>query len=189
MDAYKLRSINEATSSLSGNAFPGQVFSRDDLEYRFFEADRLFSPSFVKIAVELLQIGNSKSACLVNISELRRSGSGEPPAIFFERSMTEQQYSEQLKRGGPARGWLFGVDHFVAAPDAGGWVIYCEKENDMAVAAFPKGRFGVKLYSDPLVELSAESIETILADEENALVPFNNLKENWRIGLLKNYSN
>ena len=167
-------------------AFPGQVFKGNDLKFRFFESDRIFVPSFVDIVSELMSIDDSVSACLINISRMSTPAFREVPAIFFESGMTGAEYDARLRRGGPATGWLFGMDHYGCASNRGRWLIYCEKDNDVAVAAL-RGRGAAETFSGPMSKLNARAVDDLNRQGSSAPFPFNSLVPRWRTELSSRY--
>ena len=175
--------FHQVVSSVKFSEYlPNQVFKGDVSEFRFFESDRMFAPSFVDVVGELMSIEKSTSSCLLNISRVVVPTYREAPAIFFDSGMTGAEFDLQLRRGGPATGWLFSMDHYGCASDCGNWTIYCEKDNDVAVAAL-RGRGAAETFSAPMKKLHAEAVDALARQGSAAPFPFNSLVLSWRSGL------
>jgi hypothetical protein len=184
--ARELAQCNVNSSLISGAALPDQVFKDGDLCFRFFQSDRMFSSSFIDIISEFISIEQSTSVCLLNTTRANSSAYGNFSAIFIESGMTAAQYDAELRRGGPAEGWLFSMDHYGCASDIGRWIIYCEKDNDVAVVAL-RGWKTPETFSSPLGRLGAEAIDSLIEKGPSAPFPFSNLVPNWRGKLSKLY--
>ena len=113
--------------------FPENVFAGEWSDFLFFESDRMFAPEFAEVVGELLGSENAGVCCLLNLDQTRSLKFEEASAIFLDRMTTASEYAAKLRRGGPAVGWLYGMDKYGCASDVGDWSIYCEKQNDIAV--------------------------------------------------------
>ena len=180
--AYKL-----IVSSLDvTKSFPDQVFKGDDFEFRFFESDQMFAPSFVDVVMQLLSIEKAKSSCLLNLSRTEILTYSEAVAIFLEFGITGADYNARLQRGGPAESWFASMDHYACASDVGNWIMYCERNNDVAVVAL-RGRSAADRFSGPLRKVHAEAIDVLIHQGSAALIPFCDLVPSWRNGLSSHY--
>lgn len=179
--------FRQVASSLKlEEALPSQVFRGDNLDFLFFEADRVFTPSFVEVVIELMSVEGANSSCLSKIDRSNEPSCRVDSAIFIEDGMTPAVYDAQIRRGGPASGWLFGVDHYGCASDVGNWIIYCEKDNDVAVIAL-RGRNAVDLFLSPITKLHAKGVDALIRQGSSAPFPFNSLVLSWRTGLSSQY--
>jgi hypothetical protein len=77
--------------------------------------------------------------------------------LFIDAGTEPHAYDAMLHRGGPAKGWLFGMDRYGSASDRGGWSIYCEKGNDVAAIALRQPD-DMEKYVEYLKQLHAERI-------------------------------
>jgi hypothetical protein len=176
---HNVRSFIEPDAML-----PAQVLVGDWSTILFFESDRIFSASFVQTVRGLSHVERSTSCCLLNFSQTYVLEYQEAAAIFIEAATSADDYAKKLAEGGPAAGWLFGVDRYGCASDIGEWCIYCEKENDVAFIGLRAAN--VEKYLLPLKRLSAEPVEALVGDHASP-PPFNMLTRKWRIGLLQHY--
>jgi len=170
----------------SAASLPGQVFVGDWGAFMFFESDRLFSPSFAVVASDLLRAERTDVFCLLNFDEMSKVEDELAAAVFIDAETEPHAYDAMLREGGAAEGWLFGMDRYGGASSQGGWCIYCEKGNDIAVIAMRQPG-DVKKYAECLRHLHAERITTLLNAGEAASFPFNQLVEPWRRSLSWNY--
>ena len=187
-DDAKRRAFGHVFGSInSAVSFPSQVFLGSWDAFLFFESDRLFSPGFAVIAAGLLNAEGAEVCCLLNLSETDRMVYEEAAMLFIDAGMEPHSYDAALRQGGPANGWLFGMDRYGSASDRGGWSIYCEKGNDVAAIALRQPRDTGK-YIECLKQLHAEPITVLLNASSAASVPFGELTEPWRRGLTQSYA-
>lgn len=180
--------LNNVIASINLDAsLPEPVFRGDWAEFLFFESDRIVAPSFIEVVGDFLAMEGAVSCCLLNLTLAETVGDGLSSAIFIEATMTAGEYDEQLRYGGPAHGWLFGVDRYGCASDRGEWSIYCERENDVAVLGLRRG-VDIGRFASPLRKLRAETIDIVVRQDSNAPFPFCSLTEGWRDSLFKHYS-
>jgi hypothetical protein len=177
---HVIRSIDSAAS------FPAQVFRGNWGAFLFFESDRLFASSFAVIAAGLLNAEQAEVCCLLNFSETDGMPYESAAMSFIDTETEPHAYDAMLRQGGPAKGWLFGMDRFGSASDRGGWSIYCEKGNDIAAIALRQPD-DVEKYVEYLKQLHAEPITVLLKAGPAAPVPFGQLIEPWRHGLAQHY--
>lgn len=188
VEKIKRQAIGHVIDSIdSAASFPGQVFVGGWGAFMFFESDRLFSPSFAVIASDLLHAERADVFCLLNFDEMSKVEDGLAAAVFIDAETEPYAYDAMLREGGAAEGWLFGMDRYGGASSQGGWCIYCEKGNDIAVIALRQSG-DVKKYAECLRRLHAERITALLNAGEAANFPFNQLVEPWRYNLSKYYS-
>lgn len=184
----KSRALSHVIGSIDDvKSFPEQVFRGRWSAFMFFESDRLFASSFAAVAADLLSIESAEVCCLLNFSEMDRRTDEFGAVLFLDAETGPHSYDAMLRRGGPANGWLFGTDRYGSASNLGGWSIYCEKGNDIAVIAFRQLNDKEK-YAKCLEQLHAESITTLVSSGSTAIFPFGQLTEPWRNGLSQHYS-
>jgi len=167
--------------------FPSQVFLGNWGAFLFCESGRVFSSGFAVIAAGLLHAEGAEVCCLLNLSETDRMVYEEAAMLFIDTEMESHTYDAALRRGGPAKGWLFSMDRYGCASDRGGWSIYCERENDVAVIALRQPD-DTETYAECLEQLHAEPISVLLETGFAAPVPFGQLTEPWRRGLVQFYA-
>jgi hypothetical protein len=168
-----------------GQHLPGQVFSPVWRYFRLFPSDRLFVEDFVGILRELLIAEGGTVGCLLNLNASGSLDIEQAAALFLDAATTGPEYVAQLRGEHPGVGWLYAMDRYACASDAGEWCIYCEKENDIAVIAFPH-REALDKLSQPTTRLCARSIDEI--NETTACpFPFNHLTLAWREALTACY--
>jgi hypothetical protein len=167
-------------------SFPGQVFKKKWHEFYFFQSDRMFNVGFFGILEKLMSLENSEVCCFLNMDETVKFEFESAAAIFVDNAMTENKFYERLYDGGPAVGWLYGMDTYACSSNIGNWCVYCEKANDIAVIGFVNSNEGEenqlvlqKLYAKPIVDL--------IDGGRNSMFPFSELVPDWRKELVKNY--
>jgi len=187
-DEVKRRAFGHVIGSINSAAsFPGQVFLGNWGAFLFFESDRLFASGFAVIAAGLLNAERAEVCCLLNYSETGRMEYESAAMLFIDAGTEPHAYDAMLRRGGPANGWLFGMDRYGSVSDRGGWSIYCEKGNDVAAIALRQPNDTGK-YVAYLKQLRAEPITVLLEAGSAASVPFGQLTEPWRRGLTQHYA-
>jgi hypothetical protein len=187
-DEAKRRAFGHVIGSIdSAASFPAQVFLGSWDAFLFFESDRLFAPGFAVIATSLLNAERADVCCLLNFNETDRMVYEAAAMLFVDAGTEPHAYDAMLRRGGPANGWLFGVDRYGSASDRGGWSIYCEKGNDVAAIALRRPD-DIGKYCECLKQLHAEPITVLLKAGSAAFVPFGQLTKPWRRGLTQHYA-
>ena len=125
--------------------------------------------------------------CLVNFNQSSTLTYENGAKLFLDVTSQPCDYDVSLREGGPAAGWLFRMDRYGCASEAGGWSIYCEKGNDVGVIALCEAG-DVEKYARALGHLHAMPIRFLLAAGSVAPVPFGQLTETWRRGLTEHYT-
>jgi hypothetical protein len=171
----------------AARAFPAQVFLGAWGAFLFFESDRLFAPGFATTARDLLRAERASVCCLVNFSKSPTLTYENGAKLFLDATSQPNDYDVSLREGGPVVGWLFGMDRYGCASDAGDWSIYCEKDNDVGVIALRRAG-DMEKYVEALSHLHAAPISILLAAGSSAPVPFCQLTETWRRGLTEHYT-
>ena len=171
-------------------ALPRNVFRGLWKEFHFFESDRLFSAGYIDAIRCLLDGGGAQTCCLINLNAYLDDHSGAPKScsIFLDASSDAQTYISTLREGGPARGWLFGMDRYSCASDLGDWVVYCEKENDVAVLASRIVASQAAPIQSFLSKLGALSASKLGPNNRDMPFPFSQLTPEWRDSLLKEFA-
>lgn len=185
-DDRKQLAFDRAIGSIDCAAYlPAQVFRGGWSTFLFFEADRLFAPEFASIAAGLLKADQADFCCFVNFNEGNFKVFESAAMIFVDANTDPSAYDNMLRQGGPAKGWLFGMDRYGVAADRGNWTIYCEKVNDVAAIALRQPS-DCERYGDYLRQLHAARIADLLLDSM-APPPFDRLIAPWRRDLIHNY--
>jgi hypothetical protein len=165
---------------------PENVFVGSWSCFLFFQSDYIFSPDFMSAATQLLHIEQAKVACLINLDRTKKIESSDIEAIFVNETTSGEMYDSRLRNGGPASGWLYGVDRFACASNIGEWCIYSEKGNDVAVIGL-RDAGGGKKFERPLSLMNAKPIEDLVEGGKLPTFPFDKLTQTWRNGLLENF--
>lgn len=166
--------------------FPGKVFRGAWNTFLFFDPDRLFEASFAEVARSLIDGVGGSCVCMCNLDEAARISSFERASIFLNRGTDPQEYKLRLLGTGPADGWLYAMERYGCVGDTGGWSIYCEKNNEIAVMAV---RPSVTLDClGPVVErLKAQPIGKALDNGTSYGLSARALSSEWRSKLMLNY--
>lgn len=165
---------------------PGFVFTGAWRRFLFCESDRIFGEHFIDAVGGLMRIEGGTVSCLVNLDMSPVLAFDRIAAIYVDRSTTREEYGKALLSGGPQNAWLYRVDRYACASDAGAWCIYCEKSNDVAVIAL-RNDADYERFREPLDQLWAKPIEELVDGGSSPLFPFDHLVPEWRTGLLGNY--
>lgn len=186
-DRYTIqnRAFCNAIYSIDGaRSLPGMVYKKGWREFKFFQSDYVFSPDFCDAVAELLHAEGAHSAALINIDMQHPTRREERSVVFFEPATSPQEYASVLFGSSPGEGWMFDYDRYVCASDVGGWAIYCDRSNDVAIIAFREGERVIKNVG-ALAKIW-ESIELLL-NNPGSPDPFCRLVDSWRRGLIENY--
>ncbi len=187
-DEAKRRAFGHLARSINADLrFPAQVFQGSWSAFLFFESDRLFASGFTIVVAELLSVEQANVCCLLTFSETKKITYESAAMLFIDAETEQHTYDAMLRKGGPASGWLFGMDRYGSASDKGGWSIYCEKGNDVAVIAL-RQLDDMEKYAEHLKSLHAEPITTLIAGGSEASVPFGQFTESWCRSLTHNYA-
>jgi len=179
------RAFFNAIYSVDGNrSLPEQVYKNGWRKFKFFQSDYVFSPDFCDAAAELLRAEGAHSAALINIDKQHPTRREERSVVFFEPATLPQEYASVLFGSSPGSGWMFDYDRYVCASDVGGWAIYCERSNDVAIIAF-REMGGVSKNVSTLAKVW-NSIEPLM-NNPGSPDPFCRLVDSWRRGLIENY--
>lgn len=166
--------------------FPKNIFSEAWKDYLFFEPSMLFQPIFIEVTHFLLREERASVLALINLDRNGPGDHGDASAIFLEANTKASEYIAQLKGDGTPMNWLFLMDRYVCASDKNNWVIYCEKENDIAVLAVcPALSTEACLRVEAL--LKAKSIKNALDPGDNQRFDFNPIVPEWRASLIAEY--
>jgi len=187
-DPARLQAINHVATSIDPAVIlPKQVFIGNWCEFLFCESDRVFSEGFAETVSELMAAERATACCLVNFDLAPSIEDWKTATIFLDEATTEIEYMSLLKEGGPSAGWLYAMQRHGCASDMGEWCIYAERMNDIAIVGL-RNENGVAKFSSPLRKLYAHSIRSLLQLGPSSPIPFSNLAEHWKLGLLENYS-
>lgn len=165
---------------------PGFVFAGAWRRFLFCESDRIFGKHFVDAVEDLMSLEGGTVSCLINLDITPVFAFESIAAIYLDRATNVEEYAEALRSGGPQHGWLYRVDRYACASDAGAWSLYCEKSNDVAVIAL-RDDADYQRFRGPLDQLWARPIEELVDGGSSPLFPFDHLVPEWRKELLDNY--
>lgn len=160
--------------------FPEYVFESSWKLFYFFSSDRMFEEPFVDLVRSLLVAEKAGTCCIINLSDIESK-----EFAVITPATSPQEYLIFLRQGGPASGWLYGVDVFLASSEKGEWCIYCERENDVAVLALNGTDIDCRnLIADVLQAIPSKQLYERVADQS---FPFNLMTASWREKLSENY--
>ena len=142
--------------------FPDKVFSSGWGHFRFFDSDRIFDPSFIDIINQVLNLEGGSCVCMLNIDAYRDSLPDERAMLFIDLQTSGEIYMSRLRGPTVAEGWIYDMNRFAFASDAGQWSLYCEKGNEIAVISFRETNLHRNL-KEPISRLNAASIEEAIA--------------------------
>ena len=92
----------------------------------------MFDNHFVDTIRQLLQAEQSPVMCMLELdADPNKSGS----ILYVERDDPDLDYLRFLRGNRIGEGWIDDVGRFGCISDSGGWCIYCERRNEMAVLA------------------------------------------------------
>ncbi len=169
-----------------GSCLPAQIFMPNWMGFLFLPSDAILRGQFADTLRQLMAEEHSTVFCLVKLGVTATSAPGEASTIFVDKDVTIDRYHEMLTSGGPAAGWLYDVDCYACASDAGEWCIYLEKENDIAVIGFRQATAMKKLR--PLLEkIGACRILDAVVEGKSPTWPFSHLTPEWLKKLTENY--
>jgi hypothetical protein len=165
---------------------PAHVFRGEWKWFLFFESDRIFTSEFFEIVNGLLLAEKAQVSCLLNIDEAAEFGLKNDAVFFINDKIGIKMFDDKLGLGGPAKGWIYGVDRYACASNIGEWCIYCEKNNDVAVVGL-RDIDCVRKFDFFLKKLWAKPIDDLVDGGAFPLFPFNQLVPEWRKILIQNY--
>ncbi len=165
--------------------FPLHVFANQWADYLFFYSDVLFETRFVEIKNLLLEEEGASVIAVINLGNVEM-GQDQPQAIFLGRDTGASAYIAELVGDGSPDSWMFLKDRYVCASDKGGWAIYCEKENDVAVLAV--GEAISEFTRSRLAKLmDAGSVGVMQKSSNSEAFNFHQLVPNWKTTLASQY--
>jgi len=165
---------------------PRFIFTGVWRRFLFCESDRIFGKSFIEAVGEFMHLEGGTVSCLINLDMSPVLAFDSIAAIYIDRGTTGEEYGKALLLGGPQNAWLYRVDRYACASDAGAWCIYCEKSNDVAVIAL-RNDADYERFRGPLDQMWAKPIDELIDGGSSPLFPFEHLVPEWRSGLLGNY--
>jgi hypothetical protein len=115
---------------------PENVFSTSVHEFRLFSSDEIFRTEFVEKVKTLLRLESASCACMVNLDVSIGLINDEQQVFLFDASTTVDAYLDRLKGNAASTGWVHNMNRFGVTSDIGGWFIYCEKVNELAIIGF-----------------------------------------------------
>jgi hypothetical protein len=172
---------------LTGRRLPLNVFKGLWSNFFFFESDSIFEPAFVAVMNDLLDAEDAHVCCLVNLGVTTETENNTLPSRYLDRSTSPEYYMSLLRGNGSPDAWLYLVDRYVCISDKGGWCIYCEKENDIAVIAI-RNENEVEKFAKALQKLQASSIKLAYRPREKAGFKFEKLTSSWLSTLVVQFS-
>lgn len=139
---------------LVDRCLPRMVLAGDWDDVLFFDPDWMTDPDFVTTVKTLLAIEDARCACVWNIDT---TDATYPSRFFVRAHTTAGEYRQIIVGAEPGLGWL-PVERLACASDGGGWCIYAEPYNDLAVFAVrneeDRGRYAAPLSAIRAVHLA-----------------------------------
>ena len=187
-DTSQALAISNALSSIRRDKyFPDNVFSGHWKDYLFFQPHMMFDVCFMDAKDLLLREDNASVIALINLGNSAVVNDSDSSVVFLWRDTGAMEYMARLKGDGSAMNWMFLMDRYICAADAGKWAIYCEKENDVAVFALGES-FSESTSSRVGMLLNAKSIKSSGNSEEGQLFDFGKLVPSWKVTLMTEYA-
>ncbi|WP_422649922.1 hypothetical protein [Cupriavidus sp. H18C1] len=163
-----------------------KIFKDEWKCFLFLNPGIFFAPMFASIVVDLMGLEAAKVTCIHNIDVAQGRAFSKGENIFIDKAVCESRYKSFFENGGAGETWAYGIDRYVAASDVGGWCFYFDRENDIAMIAFPSFRHAA-LCRIQLEGLGARPIDELIDGGNAPLFPYSSLVPEWRDALLKNY--
>ena len=191
-ESFRKAAKFNAVSSLSGSQMlPDNVFVKTWDKYFFFESDRIFEESFIDFKNLILEDELTHEICLVNLGCGPIGSSPQLRDIFLDEKTNFSEYQSMLDKeksglDGSTFAWLMMLGRYVCASDRGDWVIYCEKEEDIAVLAVQDTLITSRRLLARMV-LKADSIASIFESKVNLLYDYTQLVLAWKLRLANSY--
>ncbi len=165
---------------------PQQVFVGIWESFLFCEPDWLFRPSFVDIAKRMLALENAGACCMINLSLTKIFKFEVADAFYVDANVDPMDYKTRVRVGG-ADAWISSADRFVCSSNSGDWVVYCEKDEDLAIIAV-RNQAVVSKFKAIFDEVRATSLNIYIERPDNGPFPKTPLKKQWKSEMIKNYS-
>ncbi len=180
---HELAAKNLDQALAMARTFPENPFCEKWDAFYFFDPDLLFESQFAETLGLLLSCEDGRSVCLRNIDLASAGSTAEEASIFLEVNTTGKAYMDQLRGGGPGRGWLYRPERYAYASDVGDWCIYCERANEIAVIAV-RWRGVSDRFAVPLRHLNALPIQEAIEKPSSYGLSPRGLLEEWRKKML-----
>lgn len=165
---------------------PLNVFKDSWSGFFFFESDSIFEPAFISVMNDLMDTEDAHVCCLVNLGNTVEDEINTPPYKYLDGSTSPEHYMSLLRGNGAPDSWLYLVDRYVCTSDKGGWCIYCEKENDIAVIAV-RNNIDTKKLIKAVEALQASSTKQAYQSHHEGKFRFEKLTRHWLSTLVTQY--
>jgi hypothetical protein len=166
--------------------FPRNVFSAEWKQFLFFDSDRIFANDFAMRILELLCVEDGNSACMMNVDIAVKNEGIDTSVLFVSRETTGEAYMSMLRGARIGEGWVYGVDRIACASDAGNWVVYCERNNEIAAIAV-RDEGWLRRFRTIADSLGATSIEQAVLTQSIYGLSMRALSTEWRATMLNEY--
>ena len=164
---------NALSSLVRERRLPQKVFAGQWEDYLFFESDFMFEEDFMNVANVLFRDEQASVIALINLSFAEM-----PEPFFLERETSWTDYHTRLVGDGTPINWVFLRDRYVCASDKGKWVIYCERQNDVAIFAYRRLSGSIVANIQQLLRATSVESTTSLVSAEG--FNFGKLVLKWR---------
>jgi hypothetical protein len=176
----------KAISFINKSKFlPDNVFLTHWKEYLFFEDWWMWNECFIEVKNLLLREDGGSTIALVNLAKSLMQ-KREEQAIFLDKYTKWSEYHEKLHDDRDDLPWSVMVDRYSCTSDTGNWVIYVEKEEDMAIFAFNE-KLPKSICDEVSILFKAKSISLAMVHENDESFNFQKLLPNWRSTLIQQY--
>jgi len=112
---------------LSQLRLPDMVFAGEWRAFLFFDPDWLFSRETIELLQKLIVLDGSECVCIEQLDDAN--------CFYVTPDTTQEAYSAVLAGPDSGDGWLYEFSRFGIASSSGGWCIYCERAQEIAVIA------------------------------------------------------
>lgn len=165
------------------NQLPNNVFVGAWKNFYLFDSDWIFEGAFVEKISSMLDAEGSSCACLMNLDHNMDHVSRK---FIVDRVTTAAAYQSLLRGTGPTDGWIYAMDRFACISDKGGWCIYCERQNELAVIGFRQG-VSCERFKSVLESVHAGCVADVLAGRADYELSAHVISHEWKDKILAQY--
>ncbi len=184
MDSARLRAAKNLDRALDvSRRFPSNVFRGEWSAYLFFDLDLIFVPAFPETIQRLLAWEEATCICMRNLDPAGAESSAD---VFWDGTVNGEMYVNYLAGPASGTGWLYQMGRFALTSDVGGWCIYCERNNEIAVLAVRHIKSSVQ-FTSATQALNPVPIDQAIAKPPSYGLSPPGLPAKWRQTLLKEY--
>jgi hypothetical protein len=168
-------------------SLPQQIFNGKWSAFAFFPSEEIFIRPFIDAAKDLFTVEKSSRLSIVNFTRLQLSGDMDSSLLVVTPETSKDEYMFAINSLSEIPNSYYSLDYYGCSSEIGDWCIYAEGSNDVGLIAF-KEALNLHRFSSALEKLGASPIRDLLDRGVAAEIPFGQLTDSWRVGLLENYS-